>query len=195
MGAWDWVKDHWDPGHIFGQSKEDKAKQGSLNTVGGNVGVLADDAHVNYQNLSGRLNGSLDELQARANGQNSVSALQLHQALQQNLANQRAMAAGASPNNAAMAARTASNNMGRMGVGLAGQQAVAGLQERNQAQDAYAQMLGQARGQDANTAVGAYNAQTGAYSGGLNGQANPNPAGNVAVGVLQAYGLGGMSQK
>lgn len=151
--------------NLFADPQSDVDKRNRLTTVGGNVGVLADDAHLSYQGLNGRLNGALDDLQARANGQNSVSALQLHQALQQNLASQRANAASASPGNAAMAARTAANNMGRLGYGLAGQQAVAGLQERNQAQDAYSGLLGMSRGQDLQGAIGAYNTQVSAYGG------------------------------
>lgn len=74
-----------------------------------------------------------------ASGQDSVSAEQLRQSLQQNQAAQMSMAAGARPGNSAMAARTAALSAGRQGYGLAGQQAVAGLQERR---DALAGQLG-----------------------------------------------------
>ena len=46
------------------------------------------------------------------------------------------MAASASPANAAMAARTAATQMGRLGAGMSGAAAMAGIQERNAAQQA-----------------------------------------------------------
>lgn len=154
-------------------ASEDEKKRNNLNDVGRNVGYFADDAHVQYQQHNQRLDGALNDLQARANGQNSISALQLHQSLQQNLAVQRAQQAGASPGNAAMAARSAANNSARLGYGLAGQQSLAGLAERAQAQDQYGSLLSNSRGQDVQAALGGYNAQTAAYSGGLNGQQTP----------------------
>ncbi len=161
---------------LNGASESDEAKMAKLNQVGAGAMGFAGQARDNYGQLTGRLNGSLDQLQALANGQNSVSALQLHQALQQNLANQQSMAAGAAPGNAAMAARTGAMQMGRLGYGLAGQQAVAGLQERNQAAQNYASLLGQSRGQDLQGTLGGFNAASGAYGGGLNGQHDPTIA-------------------
>jgi hypothetical protein len=116
--------------------------------------------------MTARGQGALDYLQGQARGENSVSAEQLRQALQQNLAAQRSMAASASPQNAAMAARTAAIQSGRLGAGLAGQQAVAGLAERNQAQQAYAQSLGQMRGQDLQAALGSRQTAVGANGAG-----------------------------
>lgn len=116
------------------------------------------------------INNTLGQLQALANGQNSVSALQLRQGLQQQLAGQQSMAAGASPQNQLMAARNAASNMMNLGSGLAGQQALAGLQERNAA---WGQMAGlqQAQAQmNLQGALGGYNAATGAY-----GAAMQNP--------------------
>jgi hypothetical protein len=161
---------------LNGASESDEEKMRRLNQAGAAAQDFAGQAQQNYGNMTGRLNGSLDSLQALANGQNSVSALQLKQAQQQNLASQRSMAAGAAPGNAAMAARGAAMNMGRIGYGLAGQQAVAGLQERNQAQQAYANMLGQARGQDMQGALGGLGTAVSAYGGGLNGQRDPTLA-------------------
>lgn len=166
---------------------------GKLNDVGGNAATLADDAHVNYQGLTGRLGGALDNLQGQMNGENSVSALQLHQALQQNLANQQAQAAGAAPGNQAMAARTAMNNMGKLGYGLSGQQAMAGLQERNQAGQLYASLLGSSRGQDAQTALGGYGTAAGAYGGGLSAQQGAPTLGGSLLGA--AEGVAGWAMK
>lgn len=123
--------------------------------------AFAAQARASYGDLTQRAGGSLDYLQGQAQGQNSVSAEQLRQALQQNQAAQLSMAAGASPHNAAMAARTASIQSGRLGAGLAGAQAQAGLQERNQAQQQYASLLQGLRGQDLSAATGSpYTAPT-----------------------------------
>lgn len=107
--------------------------------------------------------GVLAALQRQAQGGSSVSAEQLRQGLQQNQATQMSMAAGASPQNAAMAARTAAIQSGRLGAGLAGQQAVAGLQERNQAQQQYAGLLQGLSGQAANIGLGAQQAAIQGY--------------------------------
>lgn len=183
---------------LAGASEADKQKMDRLNAVGAQGQAFGDRAATNYNDLTGMLGGSLNDLRDQAQGKNSVSALQLRQGLQQNLAAQRSYAAGAAPRNAAMAARTGAMQMGRMGYGLAGQQALAGLQERQQAQQAYAQLLGQSRGQDLQGALGGYNAATGAYGGGLNGQQDPTIAGQWAgavSGAASLLGLGGGGKK
>lgn len=83
-----------------------------------------------------------------ASGQDSVSALQLRQALEQQQAQQMAMAAGARPGSAQLASLAAAQNIGTAGTALAGQQATAGIQERLAAQQALSGVLGQTRGQD-----------------------------------------------
>lgn len=118
------------------------------------AGALADRSTSNYLRYGQQGQQALDYLQGQVQGQNSVSALQLQQALQQNQAAQQSMAAGASPRNAAMAARTAMINSANLGAGAAGQAALAGLQERNAANQAYGSLLGTLRGQDQATAVG-----------------------------------------
>ena len=158
---------------LGGNTPSDNTKINNLNTVGGQAMGFSGINQGQYNQLGAQGMGALSNLQALANGQNSVSAEQLRQGLQSNLANQQSMAAGASPNNAAMAARNAAQNMGRLGYGMAGQQAVAGLQERNQAQGQYANLLGTLRGQDLQGSLGGLNAATGAYGGGLNGQRDP----------------------
>ena len=175
--AWNWAKGTGagilkDIG-LNGNTPGDQQKIDNLNGVGGQAMGFAGDAQGNYNKLSGLGYGALNQLQATANGQNSVSAEQLRQGLQSNLANQQSMAASASPNNAAMAARNAAQNMGRLGYGMAGQQAVAGLAERNQAMSQYGNLLGTLRGQDLQGTLGGFNAATGAYSGGLNGSRDP----------------------
>jgi hypothetical protein len=103
------------------------------------------------------------DLRALASGQNSISAEQLRQGLQQNVAGQQAMAASARPGNAAMAARTGAMQAARMGSGLAGQQAIAGIQERQAAQQALGGLLINERGQDINAALGSRNASLAGY--------------------------------
>jgi len=128
--------DTWN--QIAGDPGADAERQRKAQLYGqaGAAGGFADQQQQAF--AANQLQGvnNISALQRTASGQNSVSAEQLRQALQQNLAAQRSMAAGASPQNAAMAARTAAIQSGRLGAGLAGQQALAGLQERNQAQQA-----------------------------------------------------------
>jgi hypothetical protein len=97
--------------------------EGNLATQGGLASQLADRGTTGYGQSMGHLGRIM-------RGEESLSGEQLRQGLQQNVAGQQAMAAGARPGNAAMAARTAQNNAAMMGAGLAGQQATAGIQER-----------------------------------------------------------------
>lgn len=81
-----------------------------------------------------------------ASGNQSLSQMQLRQATDRNIAQQQALAA-LNPGNVA-AARGASQNAARLGAGLAGQAAQAGIAERTAAQQGLAGLLGSARGQD-----------------------------------------------
>lgn len=118
------------------------------------------------------MQGLSDQYGRIAGGQQSVSAEQLRQGLMQNQGAQMSMAAGASPSNQAMAARTAAMTTSRLGAGLAGQQAVAGLQERQQAMGQQAQLqamiqqgiLGQ-RGQDVQATLGGQQNSLSGYGG------------------------------
>jgi hypothetical protein len=73
-------------------------------------------------------------------------------------------------------------------MGMAGQQAVAGMQERNQAATQYGNLLAQMRGQDLNAALTArQNAESG-YGAGMTGAPQPS--------WIQQYGpaiVGGLS--
>lgn len=92
-----------------------------------------------------------------AQGQDSISAEQLRQGLQQNHAAQMSMAAGARPQDASMAALGAARNMGDAAAGMSGQAAMAGLQERR---DALGAQLG-ALGAGANAQQGFMGGQAG----------------------------------
>lgn len=126
-------------------------------------------------------------------GKNSVSAEQLRQGLGQQLAQQQAMAAGASPNNSAMAARNAAMNMGQASYGMAGQQALAGLQERNQAASQLANLNLGAGQLASNTALGYAGAQNQALgnAGGIASSWLGNQqksAGQFGLGILASMG-------
>lgn len=118
------------------------------------AGRFAGQSRGQFGSLGGEARGERDQMRRLARGQDSVSALQLRQALQQNQSAQASMAAGARPGQGAMAARTAMENSGRLGAALSGQQAVAGLQERQAAQNSLNQMLMQQRQQELQAALG-----------------------------------------
>lgn len=147
-------------------------QQGRAGLVGnaGNAAGFAGGAAGNYGVDTGNMNAQAGYLQQQQNGQNSVSAEQLRQGLQQNLGAQQSMAAGATPQNAAMAARTAAIQSGRLGSAAAGQQAIAGLQERNQATQNLASLYGTMRGQDLQGALGGYGAANQGYGQLINQQ-------------------------
>lgn len=109
-------------------------------------------ARANYARLGGALDQQAAYMQRIARGQESVSAEQLRASLGQTMAQQRSMAAGAAPQNQAMANIQASRNAMNLGSGLAGQQAIAGMQERQQAQQALTQMLMEQRAQEQSVA-------------------------------------------
>jgi hypothetical protein len=155
-----------------GQYDPTKGARDALMTQGQNAGNFAQQAQGNYNAVTGQLGQSADALRALASGQNSVSAEQLRQAALANQSQQQSIAASASPANAVMAARNAAQNASRTNYGLAGQQAVAGIQERNQAQSALANLLLGQRGQDASTALGAGQNSINAYGQQM---ANPKP--------------------
>jgi hypothetical protein len=101
-----------------------------------------------YMGNQAGINNTMGMLQGLAQGQNSVSMEQARQGLQQSQAQQMSMAAGAAPQNQAMAARNAMMNAGGMASGMMGQQAMAGLQERQGALNALSQMQMQQSGQN-----------------------------------------------
>jgi hypothetical protein len=133
------------------------AKEKPKDMLMGQVGSASDFAgqgEAGYGDMTAELAKRRAFLEALARGENSVAMEQVRQGGQQAIAGQQAMAAGARPANAAMAARTAAMNAGRIQSGMAGQGAMAGLLERQQAEQALANMnLGQ-RGQDIQVGLG-----------------------------------------
>lgn len=85
-----------------------------------------------------------NQLMAQAQGQGpSLAQAQLQQATDQNIAQQMAMAASTRGGNLAMAQRQAAMNAGQAQQQMAGQSAIARLQEQNQAQALLGQTLNQ----------------------------------------------------
>ncbi len=94
-------------------------------------------------------------LMAQAQGQNSLSAEQLRQNTQRLQGQQQSMAAGARPQNQGMASRLAMQNAGQLGASMSGQQAMAGIAERNAAAQSLGGVLQGARGLDQSAYLGA----------------------------------------
>lgn len=170
-----------------------KPKQMLLGEVGAASG-FAGQGEQGYGAMTDELAKQRQFLMDLASGKHSVSAEQLRQGAQQNIAGQRSMAASARPGNAAMAARTAMMNSGRINSGLAGQTALAGLQERQNAQQALAQMnLGQ-RGQDIQVGLGGRGLAMGGLGTILNIPKEPSWYDKLlgaATGLGGAYLMGG----
>lgn len=136
-------------GGLLGRKGGDDERRAGL------LGIAGQGA-TGYGRLGGQLDTEADYMRRVARGQESVSAEQLRQALQQNVAAQQSMAAGATPQNQAMAGLLASRNAMNAGMGLAGQQAEAGMKERQMAQEQLARMLLERRSQDLSAAQFGY---------------------------------------
>lgn len=147
------------------ESDSAKQQRAMMEEQAGKAGGFADQSQQGVSALGAEAQAQRDYLRRLAGGQDSVSAEQLRQGLAQNVAAQRSMAAGASPSMAPMAARTAAIQSARLGSGMAGQQAVAGLMERQQAQKALAEMILQQRQQDLQGALGGRQTAIGGYGG------------------------------
>ena len=147
------------------ESASTKKKRSDLDETGLASNQFAEYNQGQYQALAGEAAAQRDALRRQASGQDSLSSEQLRQGLQQNLASQRSMAAGAAPQNAAMAARNAAMNMGRAASGMSGAAATAGIQERQAAQNALSQMILQQRGQDLQGALGSRQNAISGYGG------------------------------
>lgn len=159
--------------------------------------------NVQQSQVAGQQQSLADMLAARARGENSVAELQLRQAADQGMNQQRSMAMGARPGQSAMAARLASQNMGRMQAGLGQSAAIARAQEAQMAAQGLGGLLGQMRGSDDQT--GMFNANQQNNRTGQQAQMNQqqmgmNDAANNALlgGSLNAAGMqqqGGIAQE
>jgi hypothetical protein len=120
----------------------------------GMAGQFAGVGEQGFAQRGDQMQGVADHLGRQMRGEESLSAEQLRQGLQQLQAQQQSMAAGARPGQQGMAARTAAMQSGQLGAGLAGQQALAGIQERAAAAQGLGGLLGGMRGQDLQAALG-----------------------------------------
>lgn len=141
------------------------AKRNALNQQGAAAGSFADQSQQNYGALTQEAQQARDYLRDLASGKNSLSAEQLRQGNQQTLSAQRSMAASASPQNAPMATLAAMQNMNRASMGLSGQQAMAGIAERQAAAQGLNNAILGARGQDSQTALGSRGNAISGYGG------------------------------
>jgi hypothetical protein len=160
---------NWGIGKALGIGDNDPANQYRNLLVNSGQGAqgFAGSATGQFNQDSAAAQAQRQFLMDQMQGKNSVSAEQLRQGLSQQLAQQQAMAAGAAPQNAAMAARNAAMNMGQASYGMAGQQAIAGLQERQNAANQLAQLNLGMRGQDVQGVLGGYGAANQAYGSAL----------------------------
>lgn len=189
---------NWDPGYVLGQmfglgsGDPTNPYRNALNQNAQQQGQFGQGLQGQYmQNQSG-IGGTESMLRGLAQGQNSVSAEQLRQGLQQAQAQQMSMAASAAPQNQAMAARNAMMNTGNLASGMMGQQALAGLQERQGALNALAQMQMQQSGQNMQGALGFGGLANNAYGTELQ---NPQKTfgsmlGGALGGLAGGFGMG-----
>jgi len=140
-------------------------KRNNLNQQGQAAGDFAGYGEGGFMSLGSAADKARQNLADIASGKVSLSAEQLRQGLSQNLAGQRSLAAGANPQNAAMAARQASMNAARLGAGISGQTAMAGIAEREAAMKALQDAILQQRAQELQAALGSRQNAISAYGG------------------------------
>jgi hypothetical protein len=151
------------------QALEDREarQRAGLELQGGQASDFANASQSNVGQLGAEAAAQREMLRKRANGEGLMSPEILRQGLQQQYAQQRSMAAGAAPQNAAMAARTAAMGMGRASSGMAGQSALAQLQERQAAEKALGDSIMNQRQQDMQGSLGSRANSTTAYGVGI----------------------------
>jgi hypothetical protein len=147
------------------ESNSTKEQRSDLRNQANQADAFRDYATTSAGALGTEAGQLREALRRRAEGKDSLSAEQLRQGLQQQYALQRSMAASASPQNAAMAARTAMMNTNRAATGMAGNAAMAGIQERLQAEKALQDMILGQRQQDIQASLGAGQNAIGALTG------------------------------
>jgi hypothetical protein len=150
----------------LGDKDEGAAEQrAQLGQIGQDSSDFANQSQGRFGTLGNEAGVQRKRLNDIATGKDSISSEQLRQGLQQNLAAQRSMAASAAPRDSAMAGRTAAMNAGRMGAGMSGQAAAAGMQERRDANSALANLLMQQRQQELQATLGGRQTSVGALQG------------------------------
>jgi hypothetical protein len=150
---------------VAGDSQSTLDQRNRLNEQAGAAGSWADQGQQGYGRLGAEAQQARDYLRRVAMGQESIAGEQLRQGMGRAQAAQQSMAAGASPQNQAMAQRNAAMNMGRAQMGMSGQAALAGIQERRAAQEALMQSIMQQRGQDMQVGLGSRQNAISGYTG------------------------------
>jgi hypothetical protein len=166
-----------------GLTDDQKKQQDLLRQQAAAAGGFADYGEGGFKSLGTQADTSRQMLMDQATGKLSYSREALRQGLQQNLAGQQAYAASAMPNNAAMASFNAARNMARMGSGLSGQQALAGIAEQQAAQKALADQILQQRQQELQAALGSRGNAVNAL--GVQFQAAPSTMDKLIAGASQ----------
>jgi hypothetical protein len=159
----EWVGEQFDEGGLLGDPEGTAANREGRLGAAGQAGSFAGQGEQGFRSLGTEAGLQRKYMEDIARGRESVSAGQLKNALGQNVAGAQAQAAGARPAQGAMASRNAMMSAGRMGAGLAGQQATAGIQERQSAQNALNQMLMEQRRQELQAALQSRQTQIGGY--------------------------------
>jgi hypothetical protein len=147
------------------ESNSTKQQRGNLDHQGQEASGFANEGQDAYTGMRAEGAGIRDMLRKQATGETSLSSEQLRQGLQQNLAAQHSIAAGAAPGNQAMAARQAAMNSARLGYGMSGQAATAGIQEREAGARALSDAYNQQRALELQQALQSRQNATSAYGG------------------------------
>lgn len=155
----------YDPRTWGDESDSQKEQRSDLRNQANQSDALREYATTGFGSLGTEGDQMRGLLRDQATGKTSLSAEQLRQGLQQQMGMQQSMAAGATPQNAAMAARTAAMGMGRAQATMNGQAAMAGIAERQAAAKAWADALLQQRQQNMQAALGSSQNAIGALSG------------------------------
>jgi hypothetical protein len=182
----------WDLGGQFTAdpgAADEEARKSLLYDQSNKAGGFADASQGRVGSLGVEAEAQRDYLRRLASGQDSVSAEQLRQGLQQNVAAQRSAAAGAAPGSQPMAARTAAIQSSRLGSGMAGQQAIAGLQERQGAQKALSDMILNQRQQDMQAALGSRGQAIQGYGAGNSGTPEKSAAEKFGPAIAGALAM------
>lgn len=175
-------------------SPDEAARKQLLEEQAQKAGGFADYGEGGVISLGGQADSARQNLADQASGKLSYSREALRQGVQQLQAGQRSMAASASPQNSGMAARTAAIQSARLGSGLAGQQALAGIAEQQAAAKSYADATLAQRQQDLSAALGSrQNSMTG-YGAGQPFVPQPSMFQQLMGGAQAAAGLYATSQ-
>lgn len=172
------------------ESQSAKDQRSGLNNQADQADSMRQFATDSFGSLTTESGAMREALRQQAMGEKSFTGEQLRQGLQQQQAAQMSMAAGASPGNSAMAARTAAMQMGRNQGAMAGQASLAGIAERQAALKQWQDAILQHRQQDIGASLGAGQNAIGALTGQKPEGSFIDKWGGAASGAL-GYGAGG----